>query len=128
VHVLQDATPYLPMRISAGGSSADPSPPPMPAAIMHLMVMIGSCLAATGSFAAEGSLGAAAAVWERGSGDGSMAVVGSLTAAAAAARQRSGGGGSLVATGSLAAAAAAGQQCNRGGGSGSAAVVEAAWR
>jgi hypothetical protein len=39
MHVLQDATPYLPMRISADGSSADPSPPPMPVAIMHLMVV-----------------------------------------------------------------------------------------
>jgi hypothetical protein len=39
VHILLDATPYLPMRISAGGSSADPSPPPTSVAITHLMVV-----------------------------------------------------------------------------------------
>ncbi len=39
VHVLPDATPYLPTRISTGGSSADPSPPPTSVAIMHLMVV-----------------------------------------------------------------------------------------
>jgi hypothetical protein len=39
VHILPDATPYLPTRISAGSSSADPSPPPMSVAITHLMVV-----------------------------------------------------------------------------------------
>jgi hypothetical protein len=45
---------------------------------------LGGNLAAEGSFAAAGSLGAAAAAQQRGSGDCSLAVAGSLVALAAA--------------------------------------------
>jgi hypothetical protein len=86
---------------------------------------LGSSSMAAGSFAAAGSLGAAAAVRQCGGGNGSLAVAGSLVAAA---HQCGGGSDSLVAAGNLAAAAAA-AWWQRGccGGSGSLAAV-AAWR
>jgi hypothetical protein len=60
---------------------------------------LGGSLAAKGSFAASGSLGAAVAAQQRGGGNCSLAVTGSL-AALAAAQQRCGGSGSSVAAGS----------------------------